>query len=289
MKERLILFWNDALQPRLKKAWVEFSAFISSVFFLKNFAAMIGTIALFLVLTFWWLKCYTHHGEYLQVHDYTNMPIQDAVKKAKSRSFRIAVIDSTWRKGVDANLVLEQDPKPFTKVKENRTIYIKVSKEDPDKVKLPNLVGTYDFRQYKRRLARKDINLIIEDSKFSPKYADSSIMHLIVDEKVIDQEDLEAGVEVPKGSTIGCVIYTRGARTANLPNIKCKRFSEVEFLLSTSGLRVGKIWTDNTVSDTASARVFKFNPGPGTYGTGTPIDLYLTQYPSIDCPDETLN
>ena len=112
MKEKLNQWWNKAKSATIafgKEVWY----FLSSVFFLKNFAAMVGTFILFLALIFWWLKCYTNHGESLQVADYTGLKLEDVVRKAEDRNLRIQVMDSTWIEGMEPGIVLEQNPQPF--------------------------------------------------------------------------------------------------------------------------------------------------------------------------------
>ncbi len=52
-----------------------------------------------LLLTFWWLKCYTNHGESLQVPSYVGMSFREAARKARARDFEVAVSDSIYEPG----------------------------------------------------------------------------------------------------------------------------------------------------------------------------------------------
>ncbi|MEL7021695.1 MAG: PASTA domain-containing protein, partial [Bacteroidota bacterium] len=122
---------QQTFADKLKRFFKELGLFLSSVFFIKNFAAMMGTIALFLVLTFWWMRCYTKHGESLQVHDYTEMELEEAIAKAASRGFEIVVSDSVFIMDRMPNIVLSQNPKPLSRAKEDRSIYLTITKRIP--------------------------------------------------------------------------------------------------------------------------------------------------------------
>ena len=286
MKEKLIQWWNEAALPRLKRAWQEFYLFISSMFFLKNFGAMLGTIVLLLVLIFWWLKCYTHHGESLQVHDYTGMTLEEAIEKARSRSFRIQVNDSTWQEGKPANIVLEQSPEPYSRVKENRTIYLKVTKKIPETVLLPTLVGNYDDNQYSKKLKRKGIKTVVKERVWDNKQAPGTILYFYYNDEKITENEVSEGLRIPKSTTLEFVITERGIDRVNLPNLVCRRFSEAEFLVTGQGLTLGEIQEDATVSDRANAYVISQTPAyqPGqTLRVGEQISVVLTQYPPVGC------
>ena len=110
----------DKVLNKLKAVGKEIWYFVSSQIFLKNFGGIVILLSLLLFFTFWWMRCYTKHGESLQVHDYTSMTLQDAIEKANSRSFEIVVNDSIHRPKMEPNVVLTQSPKPFSRVKENR-------------------------------------------------------------------------------------------------------------------------------------------------------------------------
>ncbi|MBK6622303.1 MAG: PASTA domain-containing protein [Saprospirales bacterium] len=287
MKEKLVLWWNEQASPRIKAAWMEFRLFVTSMFFVKNFSAMVGAVLLIIGLIFLWMKCYTHHGQSVQVQDYTNMTLKDATAKAKSRSFRIQVVDSIWRDGVEPNIVLEQNPKPFSRVKEKRTIYLTVTKNTAEEVLLPTLVGNYDYYQYQKKLINKGIYTTIKERIFDNKQAENTILHLFYKDEKITESGLKNGVRVPKGSTLEFVITERGGGSLQVPDFTCKQLSAAEFLISTLELNIGNIKPDVTVTDQTTAYVYNQKPDPGeTIRVGEQIDLYITQELPMNCPPE---
>ena len=271
---------------KLKNIGKEIFYFLSSGIFLKNFLGMLGTVFLFLMLTFWWMKCYTKHGESLQVHDYVGMQLQDAIDKANSRSFHVVVNDSVSRPDLQPGEIIDQKPDPLSRVKEDRTIYLQIVKTVPDMKRLPDLVGNYDYNHYSNKLARRGLKSKIKERVFNSKYKASTILHLFYDGKKITEEDINKGVEVPDGSTLEFVITERGGTMVTSPELVCMKYREARFLLNNYNLSVGSIIKDATVSDQDEAFVWKQVPdyAPNQQvRMGGQYDVYLTQHRPDGC------
>ena len=281
MKETASKAWNT-----LKRWAKEFGWFISSKIFLKNFAGIIGTVALFLFLTFQWMKCYTHHGESLQVHDYIGMNVDEAMDKAKTRSFSAIVSDSVFVVGKPGNTVLEQNPEPFSRVKEKRKIYLTISKNEADLVTLPDLVGgNDDYQQYLRRLKLMQVNGKIKARRFDSKLEPNTILKVFYNEEDIT-EKLSEKFQIPMGATVDFIVTERGSDRVQLPDLVCKRYDGVSFVLDNYNLNIGSVIEDNTVTNRGTAYVWKQEPAYRVgrrLQIGAQVDLYLTQYRPDDC------
>jgi UDP-N-acetylmuramate--alanine ligase len=287
MKDRLIQWWTETARPGLANGWLEFRSFITSFFFLKHFAGIIAMVFALFFLTLWWMRCYTHHGESLQVHNYVGLTLEEATEMARNRSFRIQVTDSLWVEGKDPGEVLEQNPKEFSRVKENRTIYLTITKEVPEEVTLPTLVGNYDYTQYKKRLSNKGLKATIRERVFDNKQAENTILYLFYGDQKITETDLKEGIKIPKGETLEFVVTERGAGTVQLPDLRCKKFTAAEFLISSLELSLGDLNADATVVDQANAFVYKQVPPSGqVMRVGEQVTLYLTQDTPAGCGTE---
>jgi len=276
-------------RDRLRNFGLEIAAFFSSLLFLKNFAMMVGTVTGLLLLTFWWMQCYTNHGESLQVEDYTGLSIEEATRAARSRSFRIEVSDSVFIPRERPNLVIEQDPAPLSRVKKNRTIYLTITKSEGDMVSLPSLVGVYDYDQYAKKLRMMDMEPRIRERQVNNQYTENTILHFYYNDQKVTEEDVRRGFKVPKGSTLEFVVTERGTTQVGIPNLVCREYRAAEFLLNSLELTVGTVNADATVTDRASAFVYRQVPGyqPNTpVRVGQQIDLYLTQSRPEGCPVE---
>lgn len=259
--------------------------FLSSKIFLKNLVGMLGAIALLLLVSFFWMSSYTHHGESLQVPSFLNLNIDEAVKQANKQNLKVTVNDSIWSADKPAGTVLEQSPKPLSKVKENRTIYLTITKFQAEEKLLPTLAGNDNYNYYARRLKQLKVNLKVRKKQFSNKLEENTILYLYVNDKKITANDLKAGIKVPQGAMVEAVITTRGGARVSVPNLVCKKYSEAEFLIGGSQLNVSII-KDGTVQSLENAYVWKQSPtasGGKTLSVGSTIDVFVTKRPPANC------
>ena len=71
-----------------------------------------------------------------------------------------------------------------------------------------------------------------------------------------------------------------------IPALSCLTYDEAKFLLSSSGLVVGQVFKDASVTDAGSAFIWRQSPAPAediTATAGQAIDLYLTQSLPQNC------
>ena len=276
---------SNRVLDKLKAIGKEIYFFLSSQIFLRNFGGIFVVVSLLLFFTFWWMRCYTKHGESLQVHDYTSMKLEDAIEKASSRSFEIVVNDSTYRRGMDPSIVLTQNPKPFSRVKEKRKIYLTITKTVPDMVKLPDFRGNDDYTNYSRKLERLEIDTRIASRQFRSKLEPNTILEVMYDGKKITDE-IGDGFEIPKGSTVEFIVSEKGGGTVNIPNLVCMKFTEAEFNIKGFNLSLGSVIPDATVTNRNNAYVWKQIPQYSRakmLKLGSQIDIYITQNIPENC------
>ncbi len=284
LRRYLEAFWASARKWG-REAW----AFLTSMFFLKNFAAMVGVVVLLGFFTFYWLTCYTRLGESVQVPDFTGMPLDEVRELAKARHFELVITDSVFIVGKEPGIVLEQNPTPLSRVKEGRTIYLTVTKSEPDMVQLPTLAGSYDYNQYARKLKRLYLKPRVKERVFDPKQESNTILYLFYNGEKITEEDLKQGVKVPMGSEIEVVVTERGANTVEIPNVVCMTFEEAAFTLTSANLVLGRIEEDDTVFDRLTAYVVRQQPAPSPGARiqmGERVDIWLSQERPAQCPEE---
>ena len=273
-----ILKTKTYIVEKIKTFAKAFWQFISSGIFLKNFLGMIGSVVLFFFLTSWWLTCYTDHGDSIQVQDFKGMKFDEAKAKAEKMSFNLVINDSIFLADKEPNIIIDQHPKPLTAVKENRTIYLKVTKSTPPQIPLPALVGNYDYVQYSKKIIRKGVKAQIVKRVYDAKQAENTILYLIINDKKVSEDDLQAGVTVPEGSTVNFVVTERGGSFVPMPNLVCMKLEEAKFVLENYNLNIGEIIKDKSVSSKNSAYIWKQEPAYNSddkIRIGTQINLYL--------------
>ncbi|MBN8677087.1 MAG: PASTA domain-containing protein [Chitinophagales bacterium] len=277
---------------RIRRIGVEMYAFFTTPFVLKNCLGMVSLMTLFLMLTFWWMKCYTNHGESVEVPSYEGMSFREAAKKARSRDFGVAVSDSIYVPGEPPGKIVSQDPKPKSRVKEGRTIYFTVTKNNPDILKLPNLKAGDDYEIYSRRLARIGLKPRIVARAADPGVGPNTIIAVIYKGDTITEQLRVKDVPVEMGATIDFVVSEEVTLTVIMPDCVCHTLSEAKFKLQVSELSIGAVIKDATVTDEENAYVWRQSPkfdANGTMRKGEKMDLYITQNKPSSCaskPDE---
>ncbi len=283
-REKLKVLWEKA-KAGLIRLGREIWAFLSSPVFLKNLGMMVGAALLLLFLTSRWLRCYTRHGESMPVPDFAGLSLEEAQSAAADNEMELIVRDSIWVENQPGGIVLEQEPEPASLVKRNRKVYVRISRSTADEVALPQLTGSYDFDQYRRKLARHQVKLEVKEKVYHPQYAENTILHLFYNGQKITENDLKKKqIKVPKGSTVYAVITRRTADSVNTPDMVCSTLSEAQFMLSAANLSAGEIIKDPSVSDAENAFVWKQEPPANTpIKPGNSVKIYLTQNPPAKC------
>jgi D-alanine-D-alanine ligase len=263
------------LKTFAREAWW----FMSSGIFLKNCAGVIGFIFVFLWMITFWLKCYTDHGESLEVPDFIGMTLDEAKQKAKNRGLNLVASDSTSKPGVPAFTIYEQNPKARSRVKEDRTIYLSITKAIMDNVTLPDIAGgNDDFEQYSKKISAQDVKAEIIARKYDAILEANTIIDVIYDGDTITNK-LRYGVKVPQGSTIYFVVSERENSNIQIPNLICQKVEGAKFIISTSNLMLGNVVRDNSVTLPEEAYVWKQEPAyqaGATMRIGEQITIYVT-------------
>lgn len=278
MKEKLSKLWGKT-KTNSRVFLRESSFFLTSTYFLKNIAYLFGAIILLLLATYLWLGFYTDHGESVQVGDYIGLDYKDAVKQAEERNIVLSIADSIYVFGKKGGTIQDQNPQPLSRVKENRTITL-ITYKHTEQAQLPRLKGNYDYERYKRAMSAKDFDLEVEKEVFDPKQAAGTILYLVNDGKEISEDDIEKGLELPRGTKLKAVITKRSSNFIPVPNLVCKTYNEAEFLIESARLNVGEVIGE--VPNLGSAYIYQQSPSSDkSLRVGEMVTIYVTSdYPS---------
>jgi len=269
----------------IRQTGFEMYSFFTAPFVVRNCLGLLGFFGGLFLLTFWWLKCYTNHGESQEVPNFVGMGYRAASAMALSRDFEVVVNDSTYVPGKPAGQVLAQNPEPGSRVKEGRTIYFTVAKNNPDIIKMPDLVGSDDYDLYSRKCIRLGLKPRVLARIADPKLSPNTIVAVLFQGDTITEE-IRFGYRVEMGATIDFIVSEQVALTVEIPDCVCQTYDAARFLISTSNLNVGAVINDGTVVDQLTAYVWRQTPQfdpEGTMRVGEQIDLYLTQERPAGC------
>lgn len=264
---------------KLRRFALELYAFLTAPFVVKNCLGMLGILTFLFFFSFWWLKCYTNHGESMEVPNYVGMGFKEASQKARQRDLNVAVSDSIYEPGRAPGEILSQNPHAESRVKEGRTIYFTIAKNNPDIIKLPYLTDGDDYDIYSRKLSRMGLKPRIAARIADPKLRPNFIVAVIYRGDTITQK-IPRGFSVEMGGIVDFVVSEKVLLNVNIPDCVCQTLSAAKFLIQTSNLSVGTVFDNGTVTDPENAYVYrqtpKFDPN-GTMRVGEQIDLYITQ------------
>ncbi|MCQ2057094.1 MAG: PASTA domain-containing protein [Bacteroidaceae bacterium] len=164
---------------------------------LLNVAAMIAIAVFIIAGTMHWIKGYTMHGQYIQVPEICGMSEESAAEVLERAGLSYEISDIRFDKSMKAGMIIEQNPKSGSNVKEGRKIYLVVNSGNQPTKAIPDLTENSSLREAQARL--KALGFHIDETErvdgdldwvYGIKY---------------DGKDVEAGAQVPEGSTLTIV------------------------------------------------------------------------------------
>ena len=109
-----------------------------------------------------YLRSYTNHGQKLTLPDFNDMHLRDASILATEKTFQIIVNDSTHIVGMPGGVIINQNPKAGSQVKENRKIYVTATKYQSDLIRMKSLPELYGREYEQKRKALKQVEKDIQ-------------------------------------------------------------------------------------------------------------------------------
>lgn len=226
-----------------------------------------------------WLKSYTNHGQKLELPNYIGQKIAEASDDASEKTFEIVVNDSIHKVGQPGGLILNQNPKGGSIVKEDRKIYVMVTKHKADLVLSDHLTASVygqDFHMVKSRLENQEFKTEIKATKYDPG-SPNHILEVWYDGKNITDKK---GIEIKKGGKLSFVLSKNNEGELDVPNLVCQTLEEATLLLDFSKLSVGSVIPIDEIADQSSAFIYKQEPSSGEgkkITMGSSIKLYLSK------------
>lgn len=208
--------------------------------FLIHTGALVGGAALIVVIVFYiWLPISTNHGETITVPNVQGMTVSELGDFLKKRNLRFeATADSSYSPDHPPLAVLRQVPKPNTKVKENRKIYVTLNAESPPKVRMPKVE---DLSLKSAMMVLKSYDLKLGEVKYVP-----DVFFGVVHEARMNGRIVLEGERIEKGSQIDLIAGDGYGNTVfQSPNLIGLEQEEAEVAIIGSGLKIGKITTVN--------------------------------------------
>lgn len=209
-----------------------------------------------------WLRFYTNHGQKLEMVNFVGQDLEEAIDFADDKSFELIVSDSTFVIGKKGGIILDQNPKPKSFVKENRKVYVTITKFDPDKIAvsdLPTLYGN-DINQKLTELSFRGISGKIKSRKYDPGEPNHILEVYYKGKLIIDADNILSDLKINKGDELEFVVSDKESGEIIIPNLVCYAYQDVEFILSSNKLVLGEVTQKGTIDDINTAYVLAQEP-----------------------------
>jgi eukaryotic-like serine/threonine-protein kinase len=235
---------------------------------LKHLGAAIG-IGLLITLAFFYvyLPITTNHGESITVPDLQGVSINELQEFLIDRDLRFEVIDSVYSPDLPPLTVTRQFPKPGSKVKQKRKIFISLNSINPPTTRMPDLI---DKTLQNAELILKSYELIPGKIIYKPDPFRN------VMEQLYNGEPIEPNTALPKGSTIDLVRGDgHGIRLFEMPDLRGLPLSEANVIIRGNNLQPGLVFNNDSLTVELSV-VLKQSPRQGlTVRVGRTVDLWI--------------
>jgi beta-lactam-binding protein with PASTA domain len=265
-----------------------FFQYLLSKEFLKQLLFLAAVLIGIILLANLWLKFYTNHGQQLELPNFVGMEIAEARNLADHSSFELVVNDSVFVVGKPGGIIKDQNPKPKSLVKENRKIYITITKYGKESVTVADLPTLYGnpFEQKKAELKYRDIDCEIKDYAYDPGAPDHILEVYYNGELIISKDVRKTDVKIEKGSKLSCILSRNDGGDVMIPDLVCLDVEEAKFLLETNKLALGSMTSKGTNEPDATLYVVSQSPaydGTTNIKMGERISITVSSIKPSDC------
>lgn len=152
-----------------------------------------------LFLFMYWIGFTTNHGQEIVVPNLSKLTLEQAEDKLDELDLDYELLDTVDYNDAYPKLsIVQQDPNPGEKVKQNRVIYLKINSTGYSKVRIPDLIQK-TYRQAVPTLAA--LGLEVGDTTYVPNLAKDMIL-----EMKMNGQPIKAGQQVLKMTKVDLVL-----------------------------------------------------------------------------------
>jgi len=193
--------------------------------------SIIGMVVVFsIVAEYIVMPAYTRQNQNRIMIDIKNRNLDDVIKILKSENYRYEISDTLYTNKFKLGTIVDQYPKPNTRVKSGRTVRLKIAQPEKS-VAIPNLIGQ------SRRSAELELNqmgLLIDTvyTEYNPEYPNGTIAWQYP--KAGDRRKKGMGIQITVSKGMPPNFF-------QVPNLIGLSINQAKDLIFKSRLKVGKI------------------------------------------------
>ena len=198
---------------------------------IRTILSIIGMIVVFsIVAEYLIMPIYTRQNQNRIMIDIKNKHLDDAINILKTENYKYEVSDTLYTNKFQLGTIVDQYPKPNTRVKSGRTVRLKIAQPEKS-VAIPNLIG-----QSKRsaELELNQMGLLIDTvyTEYNPEYPNGTIAWQYP--KAGDRRKKGMGIQITVSKGMPPNFF-------QVPNLIGLSINQAKDLIFKSRLKVGKI------------------------------------------------
>ena len=220
-------------------------------------------------LTFRWLELHTNHGKEIAVPNVMNRSVHDAIKILDDSGLDYEVDSFKYDPKFRPFQVLQIYPSPGSRVKDGRTIILKVNPKTYAQVSVPDVLDRYKglaFRQLEQ------VGLKVGDTIYEPSIQRDAVLRML-----FNGTTLKPGSLLPRFSTIDLVIGAGPKRNITVPNLVGLTVQEAKAIIKQNLFEVGLVESEDGKQDESDI-VYYQDPAPfDVRDQGMQIDIWSSK------------
>lgn len=219
--------------------------------------------------TFRWLEHHTNYGKEVPVPNVVNMQVQEAVKQLENMGLSVEVDSFKYEQKYKPFQVLQIYPAAGSRVKEGRTIVLKVNPKTWAKVEVPNILEKYKGLAFSRL---ELVGLSVGDTIYEASIQKDAVLKMYH-----KGEELKPGALLPRFSVIDLVIGEGPMRDIPIPNVVGLTVKEAREIIKSSLFEVGLVDFEDKQKEESDI-VFYQDPATGSLrDQGMQIDIWASK------------
>lgn len=236
---------------------------------LLNLLVAIGVFVGLIWLTFRWLESHTKHGQETPVPNVINKSVHEAIKILDDSGLEYEVDSFKYDPKYRPFQVLQVYPYPGSRVKDGRTIVLKVNPRTWAKVAVPDVINKYSGLAFQRL---DQVGLKVGDTIFEPSIQKDAILRVLFKGNAIN-----AGTLIPRFSTVDVVVGSGPMRNISIPNVVGLTVKEARVVITRSMFEVGLVEHDDGSKDESDIIYYQDPASGDVRDQGMQIDLWASK------------
>lgn len=220
-------------------------------------------------LTFRWLEMHTNHGKEIAVPNVMNKSVHDAIKILDDSGLSYEVDSFKYDPKFKPFQVLQIYPSAGSRVKDGRTIVMKVNPRTYAQVSVPDVLDRYKglaFRQLEQ------VGLKIGDTIFEPSIQRDAVLRMMY-----NGANLKPGALLPRFTTIDLVIGAGPRRNISVPNLVGLTVQEAKLIIAQNLFEIGLVEHEDGGGDESDIVYYQDPAAMDVRDQGMQIDIWASK------------